>query len=327
MPKPTRVASILLRCLLALSACVAVAVVAVYVLSEARLKREYPVAVSLARPDAALAGEGRQLARSRGCADCHADDFGGKVLIDQMPFARIVGSNLTQAAKGQARVSNHERMYRALHHGVDVDSRPLPMMPSAEFASLSAREIEALSAYLDTVPRVERELPDSALGPIARGMLVAGKLEGFLSAEVIDHRTPAIAVPPPPGTLAYGRHVAQLCTGCHGADFGGGPDVARRSRCASGSEPDAACAGPGALERNGFPDRVAHRHAAGRHRDRRPIHAVARSRASLGRRTAFAMALPAQLAAGRAQCRHTALMTAPISGRKARSAHASALHQ
>ncbi|MBC7990680.1 MAG: c-type cytochrome [Luteimonas sp.] len=223
MQKPARVASILLRCLLALSACVATAIILVYVLSEARLKREYPVAVSLARPDAALAGEGRRLARSRGCADCHADDFGGKVLIDQMPFARIVGSNLTQAAKGQARVSNHERMYRALRHGVDVDSRPLPMMPSAEFASLSAREIEALSAYLETVPRVERELPDSALGPIARGMLVAGKLEGFLSAEVIDHRAPTVAVPPPRGTLAYGRHVAQLCTGCHGADFGGGP--------------------------------------------------------------------------------------------------------
>ena len=61
MQKPTRVASILLRCLLALSACVAVAVIVVYVLSEARLKREYPVAVSLARPDAALVGEGRRL--------------------------------------------------------------------------------------------------------------------------------------------------------------------------------------------------------------------------------------------------------------------------
>ena len=211
-----------LRCLLALSAVVAVAVVAVYALSEARLKREYPVAVSLGRPDAGLVDQGRQLARSRGCADCHADDFGGKVLLDQMPFARIVGSNLTQTAKGRAPVSNHERLYRALHHGVDVDSRPLPMMPSAEFASLSAREIEALSAYLETVPRVKRELPDSVLGPIARALLVAGKLEGFLSAEVIDHRAAAIAEPPPPGTLAYGRHVAQLCTGCHRADFGGG---------------------------------------------------------------------------------------------------------
>jgi cytochrome c553 len=222
MPKPTLRAAMLLRGLLALSAVVVVAVVVVYALSEARLKREYPVAVALSRPDAALAGEGRQLARSRGCADCHADDFGGKVLLDRMPFARIVGSNLTQAAKGDARVSNHERMYRALHHGVDADSRPLPMMPSAEFASLSAREIEALSAYFDTVPRVQRNLPDSALGPIARALLIAGKLDGFLSAEVIDHRTPAIAIPPPSGTLAYGRHVAQLCTGCHGADFGGG---------------------------------------------------------------------------------------------------------
>jgi hypothetical protein len=57
---------------------------------------------------------------------------------------------------------------------------------------------------------------------LGRALLMAGKLPGFLSAEVIDHDLAPVAHPPPPGTLAYGRHAAQLCTGCHGANLSGG---------------------------------------------------------------------------------------------------------
>ncbi|MDR6842147.1 c-type cytochrome [Pseudoxanthomonas sacheonensis] len=209
--------SIIVVALLAVAACLAV-----FALSQQRLQRDYRISVSLPPPRAALADEGAKLARSRGCADCHGDDFGGKVLLDQMPFARIVGTNLTpgKIALGPAR--SHERFHRALHHGVDMHSRPLLMMPSAEFTHLSAHEIEALSAYLAGMPQVERVLPKSAMGPLARAMLVGGKLDGFLSAETIDHGKPAVAHAPPLGTLAYGEHAAQLCTGCHRADFGGG---------------------------------------------------------------------------------------------------------
>ncbi len=206
-----------------LAAAVLLAVAAAYAASEQRLRREYPVRVALPAPDPALASEGARLARSRGCADCHGEDFGGKLVADEMPFARLVGDNLTRMPPGMERRSVHERMYRALHHGVDLRSRPLLMMPSAEYATLSAHEIEALAAYFASLAPVRRELPDSALGPLGRLLLVAGKLPGFLSAETIDHARAPIASAPPLGTLAYGRHAAQLCTGCHGRDFGGGP--------------------------------------------------------------------------------------------------------
>lgn len=213
---------ILKRSIIAGALSAAAACLAVFVLSQQRLQRDYRISVSLPPPRAALADEGAKLARSRGCADCHGDDFGGKVLLDQMPFARIVGTNLTRGEIALDPARSHERFHRALHHGVDMNSRPLLMMPSAEFAHLSAHEIEALSAYLTGLPQVERELPKSAMGPLARAMLVGRKLEGFLSAETIDHGKPAVAQAPPLGTLAYGEHAAQLCTGCHRADFGGG---------------------------------------------------------------------------------------------------------
>lgn len=211
------------RSLVAGALLLAVICLAVFLLSQRRLQRDYAISLTLTPPNTALADEGAKLARSRGCADCHGDDFGGKVLLDKMPFARIVGSNLTHRPGTPDPTKNHERFYRALRHGVDMRSRPLLMMPSAEFAHLSAHEIEALSAYLDGVPLVRRELPASVMGPIARALLVGGKLEGFLSAENIDHGKPTVAQAPPQGGLAYGEHAAQLCTGCHRADFGGGP--------------------------------------------------------------------------------------------------------
>ena len=217
--------TIVRRTLYGAAACLGLILVAlamVYALSEARLRKDYAIRVAPAAIDPALVAEGSHLARSRGCADCHDEDFAGKVLLDEMPFGRVVGDNLTRMPAGHGQVSVHERMYRALHHGVDMDSRPLLMMPSEEFASLSSREIDALSAYFAGLAPVERELPDSALGPLGRALLVAGKLKGFVSAETIDHSMAAIAAPPPLGTLEYGRHAAQLCTGCHRADFAGG---------------------------------------------------------------------------------------------------------
>lgn len=200
------------------------AIVATYVAlsSQRRLDRDYGISTALKTPDPALIEEGRHLSYSRGCADCHGDDLGGKTLLDEMPFGRIVGSNLTRMPRGHERASVHERMYRALRHGVDLDSRPLMMMPSQEFASLSAREVEAISAYVGTLRPIERKSQGSQLGPLGRALLVFGKLDGFISAESIDHRAPMAAAPPPLGSLAYGRHLAQLCTGCHRKDFAGG---------------------------------------------------------------------------------------------------------
>lgn len=210
-----------LRVLYATAVLFAMAVAWIYAASEHRLRTTYPVAFSSSAPDPALVARGRVLAYSRGCADCHGDDFAGKIVLDEMPFARIVGTDL-RPSPGESDIRRHERFHRALHHGVTADARPLLMMPSTSFAKLSAQEIEALAAYFGTLPPARGALPRSALGPVGRMLLVAGKLEGFLSAEKIDHGKPILATPPTEGTLAYGRHAAQLCSGCHRADFGGG---------------------------------------------------------------------------------------------------------
>ncbi|KRA50670.1 hypothetical protein ASD77_17510 [Pseudoxanthomonas sp. Root65] len=195
----------------------------IYLASESRLQKEYEFSAEVDAPRAALIERGRQLAMSRGCADCHGDDFGGKIMLDEMPFARVVGTNLTPPSAGIEPRVRHEQLYRALRHGVGADSKALLLMPSGSFSKLSLEEIEALSAYLNTLPSVDHALPDSQMGPLGRALLVTGKLKDFLSVEVIDHAKPVVAAPPPVGSIDYGRHAAQLCMGCHGADFGGGP--------------------------------------------------------------------------------------------------------
>lgn len=214
------------RILLALAALLAlVTLLAAFIAlsSQRRLHRDYALNVQVAAPDPALVAQGRHLAQSRGCMDCHGDNLGGKVLADEMPFGRLVGDNLTRMPAGHAGGSVHERMFRALRHGVDMDSRPLLMMPSLEFSHLSAKEIEAISAYVATLEPVDPPLPPSALGPLGRALLAFGKLDGFLSAEKIDHSAPTSPEPPAVGTIEYGRHLAQLCTGCHQRDYAGGP--------------------------------------------------------------------------------------------------------
>lgn len=212
---------LLVRGFLLLVGLLVIALACVYLLSQSRLDRVVPLSLQLEAPDPALVARGQQLSRSRGCADCHGQDFDGKVVIDELPFARVSAGTLRLRA-GESAPAHHERMYRALHHGVDSNGRPLLMMPSAEFASLSRQEIEAIAAYLQTLPGTSRVLPQTTLGPLGRTLLVAGKLPGFLSAEVINHQLAPSEQPPPVGTLAYGRHAARLCMGCHQSDLSGG---------------------------------------------------------------------------------------------------------
>lgn len=106
--------TLLRRTLLALLLLVAVALAGiafVYAASAKRIGRDYAIELSLPPADRGLLDEGRHLARSRGCADCHADDFGGRMLVDGMPFARLVGSNLTRMPDGHENRSMHDRRY------------------------------------------------------------------------------------------------------------------------------------------------------------------------------------------------------------------------
>ncbi len=171
-------------------------------------------------PDAGLVAWGEHIAATRGCGDCHGADLGGAVFAEAMPVMRLIGSNLTPGGVG-ATYSDGDWV-RAIRHGVGPDGKGLLFMPSYEYYYLGDEDLAALIAYLKSRPAVTRELPGSAVGPVGRALLVTGKLP-LLAAEMIDHDGPRPTAPPKGATVAYGEYLAAGCTGCHGADFSGGP--------------------------------------------------------------------------------------------------------
>jgi cytochrome c553 len=213
---------ILVWAILALVVLVAGAAAAVYALSNSKLHRHYTIAVQVPPvPDGAAAAErGRHLAQTRGCLDCHGADFAGHVVIDNPAMGLTAGPNLTRGRGGLPPQFGPEDWVRAIRHGVGHDGRPLVLMPSAEFAHMSDDDVGAIIAYLESVPKVDRDSIPVRLGPVARALLVANKMP--LAAEVVDHAhvEPAQIAPAP--TAEYGRYLAVGCTGCHGPNFSGG---------------------------------------------------------------------------------------------------------
>ena len=200
---------------------VLVGAVAVYISSNAKMRKTYAVAVRpVAIPSGAVAVErGRHLAESRGCVDCHGQDYAGNKVIDDTPMGRIYGANLTSGAGGLAGYRDADWV-RAIRHGVARDGHGLFIMPSDEYSHLSDADVGALVAFMKTLPPVNRANVPLSFGPVSRALVATGKMK--LAAEVIDH---ANLRPPPitPGvTVEYGRYLAAACVTCHGPNYSGG---------------------------------------------------------------------------------------------------------
>ena len=203
-----------------LLATVAGGLFAVSCVSESRAAERYdvtPAAVAIPEGEDALA-EGQRLYRSRGCADCHTEDGGGKVVLDDAP-GRFVGSNLTKIARDYDVVD----FVRAVRHGVAKDGRPLVMMPSMEYWHMSDRDLGHIIAYVKTLPPVERELPPQEPRLLGKVLHVFEVFPAY-SAELIDHDAPRPAEPAVGPTREYGAYLAVgTCVGCHGEGMSGGP--------------------------------------------------------------------------------------------------------
>jgi mono/diheme cytochrome c family protein len=164
--------------------------------------------------------EGERLFISRGCGggDCHTADAGGHVMMSDGPFGTICASNLTDIA-GEYTAADWDR---AVRHGVRRDGRSLVFMPSADFASMPDRELGLIAAYVRTLPPVERELPSTSPGMLARVLDLAGAVDLF-PAGSIDHAAVAAPDADPGRNVEHGAYLARLCTGCHGLQLSGGP--------------------------------------------------------------------------------------------------------
>ena len=193
-----------------------------YAIGSRRVDRTYAVETArLALPtDSAGLARGAHLVRSMGCADCHGENLGGQVLVDEPPF-RTVAANLTSGRGGLAARYTAEDFDRSIRHGVKPDGRSVLIMPSAAYHALSDEDAAALIAYLKAAPPVDNELPPSVVR--APGRLMAAVL---LDPTSEVRTTPARRGTTPPfgATVEYGEYLATgTCAHCHGSDLRGDP--------------------------------------------------------------------------------------------------------
>lgn len=205
-----------------LVAVVASAVAVVYWKSGVLLKETHVVRVApeVIPTDSAAIARGKHFAESRGCLSCHGADLGGEKVIDDPAMGRLYGANITRGHGGLPADFSDEDFIRAIRHGVARDGRGLFLMPSTEFAHLSENDMGDLIAFVKSVPPVDRETVPVKVGPVARALLLAGKIK--LAASEIDHANLTPDVIAPAVTADYGRYVSVACTGCHSNNFSGG---------------------------------------------------------------------------------------------------------
>jgi mono/diheme cytochrome c family protein len=202
----------------------------VHVVSSFRMARKYPIThETVAVPETAEGIErGRHLVAAVGhCGNCHAPDFGGGVMLDNLALGRLVAPNLTSGKGGLPANFSVEDWVRVLRHGLDAEGHPLRIMPSETFTFLSSDDLGAIIAFMRQLPAVDRDVGQISIGPLARVLFVAGVLP-LLPAEKIDHVAASVGSPPVGPTVEYGRYLAQSagCMACHGAQLQGGPSAA-----------------------------------------------------------------------------------------------------
>ncbi|RXZ39057.1 cytochrome c [Oxalobacteraceae bacterium CAVE-383] len=114
---------------------------------------------------------GRYLARAGDCAACHtvrggADLAGGFPLAT--PFGTIYTPNITPDPETGIGKWSGDDFYRAMHDGAGRDGKALyPAFPFPWYTKLSRADVDAIKAYLDTVPPARQQnRPNRLIWPL-----------------------------------------------------------------------------------------------------------------------------------------------------------------
>jgi len=176
-----------------------------------------PFALQASSP--ALLERGRYLFDTRGCAECHGGDGGGKAFIDSGAM-RVKSPNIGGGRNSAVQHYSAEDWSRTLRHGVKPDGTPVFIMPSEDYARLTDTDLSALVSYVQSLPPAGGGPLETRLPLPVRVLYGLGLIPD--APEKIDHALP-VSQPVAEGlSVAHGRYVAGMCTGCHGAGMSGG---------------------------------------------------------------------------------------------------------
>ncbi|MEO5510686.1 MAG: c-type cytochrome [Longimicrobiales bacterium] len=200
--------------------------IGVYGFSSRGMSKKYEVQdAALSIPtDSASVAWGQRMATAIGkCVECHGADLAGKTMMENGAMGLLASSNLTRGKGGIGATYTDADFVRALRHGVRPDGSTLVFMPSQEYTYFNDEDLAALIAYLRTIPPVDKDKPQTQLGPVAR-VLYLTKAMPLIPAEWIDHESMARPVIARGPTAEYGKYLARVggCKGCHSENLAGG---------------------------------------------------------------------------------------------------------
>lgn len=157
------------------------------------------------------------------CADCHADDLGGKMFIDDPGLGKLYAPNITRGEGGLAYYSDNDWL-AALRHGVSPTGKPLLIMPSKSFAQMRAEDVGGIIAYLKKVaPPVDRPNEEAEFKSFGKLLIAMGAFDHEFGVNIIDHEAPIPANTIDQTPKDRGKYLSSVigCESCHGKDLSG----------------------------------------------------------------------------------------------------------
>ncbi len=178
-----------------------------------------PVAPLAVSADPARIEQGRYLFNTRGCADCHGANGGGKTVIKEGQML-VNSPNITTGANSVTTAYQVEDWVRTVRHGVKPNGTPIMIMPSEDYNRLTDNDMAAMIAYVKQLPPAAGSEPVVQLPTPVKVLYAFGAVKD--AAEKIDHTLPPSTPVAAAVSVEHGAYVANTCMGCHGARLSGG---------------------------------------------------------------------------------------------------------
>lgn len=159
------------------------------------------------------------------CGGCHAPEPGmpmtGQDFLgeDAPPIGTFHAPNLTPV---QLDDWSDGEIIRAIREGIHRNGRSLLIMPSRILRNLSDDDVQAIVAYLRSLPPEGSETPGNRLNVLGAAMASIAPI-----FEAQPPVTEPIKAPPPGPTAEYGAYLSSFtCAFCHGEGLQGDPQFA-----------------------------------------------------------------------------------------------------